>query len=191
MSTVEKFQSEISELIASAVVELGGAEFGASDVSLSAVPENAPGDVAFSCFALRGKLAALDDKSRNNPAVIASRLAEILGKSPVFESVVAAGPYVNMTYDAANLSRIVVGEILARGTEFGSLEPKNERIVVEFSAPNTNKPQHLGHLRNNVIGESVSRLLKKSGYDVVKVNIINDRGIFANRCCRICSMATG
>ncbi len=177
MSTVEKFQSEISELIASAVVELGGAEFGASDVSLSAVPENAPGDVAFSCFALRGKLAALDDKSRNNPAVIASRLAEILGKSPVFESVVAAGPYVNMTYDAANLSRIVVGEILARGTEFGSLEPKNERIVVEFSAPNTNKPQHLGHLRNNVIGESVSRLLKKSGYDVVKVNIINDRGI--------------
>ena len=120
MSTVEKFQSEISELIASAVVELGGAEFGASDVSLSAVPENALGDVAFSCFALRGKLAALDDKSRNNPAVSASRLAEILGKSPVFESVVAAGPYVNMTYDAANLSRIVVGEILARGTEFGS-----------------------------------------------------------------------
>lgn len=177
MSAIEEFQSEILEAVAMAVSELGYAEYRASDVSLGAVPENASGDAAFSCFALRGKLAALDDKARNSPVAIATRLAENLSKLPVFESVVAVGPYVNMTYDTANLSRIVVGEILERGSDFGSLERKNERIVVEFSAPNTNKPQHLGHLRNNVIGESVSRLLRKSGYDVVKVNIINDRGI--------------
>ncbi|MFM1933007.1 MAG: hypothetical protein RL226_2310 [Bacteroidota bacterium] len=51
------------------------------------------------------------------------------------------------------------------------------RIMVEYSSPNTNKPLHLGHLRNNFLGYSVSRILKASGYDVVKVQIINDRGI--------------
>ncbi len=177
MSTIESFQAEIAEIIASAVKSLGGEGYGPGDVSLSGVPENAPGDVAFSCFSLRGRLSALDEKARSNPAAVAIRLAEVLSKAPVFESVAAAGPYVNMTYDAANLARIAVGEITSRGNEFCTAEPKNERVVVEFSAPNTNKPQHLGHLRNNVIGESVSRLLKKSGYDVVKVNIINDRGI--------------
>jgi len=50
-------------------------------------------------------------------------------------------------------------------------------LVIEFSSPNTNKPQHLGHVRNNCIGESVSRLLKEVGYNVHKVNLINDRGI--------------
>jgi arginyl-tRNA synthetase len=49
--------------------------------------------------------------------------------------------------------------------------------MVEFSSPNTNKPLHLGHLRNNFLGDSVSRILKANGYDVVKTCLVNDRGI--------------
>ncbi|HCC37901.1 MAG TPA: arginine--tRNA ligase, partial [Treponema sp.] len=52
-----------------------------------------------------------------------------------------------------------------------------KKIMVEFSSPNTNKPLHLGHLRNDVLGESVSRILAACGADLRKVCIINDRGI--------------
>jgi arginyl-tRNA synthetase len=60
---------------------------------------------------------------------------------------------------------------------FGEIEPKNQTIMVEYSSPNTNKPLHLGHLRNNFLGYSISEILKANGYNVVKANLINDRGI--------------
>lgn len=53
----------------------------------------------------------------------------------------------------------------------------NEKVVLEYSSPNTNKPLHLGHIRNNLLGNSLARILKANGYPVVKVNLVNDRGI--------------
>jgi arginyl-tRNA synthetase len=61
--------------------------------------------------------------------------------------------------------------------DFGTGSPKDERVVVEFSSPNTNKPLHLGHVRNILLGWATSQLLEKTGYDVKRVQIINDRGI--------------
>lgn len=61
--------------------------------------------------------------------------------------------------------------------DYGQLARKNEEIMIEYSSPNTNKPLHLGHLRNNFLGWSVSEILKANGYTVHKVQIINDRGI--------------
>jgi arginyl-tRNA synthetase len=58
-----------------------------------------------------------------------------------------------------------------------SKERKSEKIIVEYSSPNTNKPLHLGHIRNNLLGWSVAEILKANGYDVVKTNLINNRGI--------------
>jgi len=60
---------------------------------------------------------------------------------------------------------------------FGELPPKDEKILVEFSSPNTNKPLHLGHLRTNFLGDAVSRILEANGYEVIKANLVNDRGI--------------
>ncbi|TKC64047.1 arginine--tRNA ligase [Pedobacter hiemivivus] len=60
---------------------------------------------------------------------------------------------------------------------FGVFSPNGKKVMVEYSSPNTNKPLHLGHVRNNLLGYSVAELLKASGYDVVKVNLVNDRGI--------------
>ena len=62
-------------------------------------------------------------------------------------------------------------------TSFGQLPSNGQKVMVEYSSPNTNKPLHLGHLRNNFLGFSVAQLLKASGYEVVKANLVNDRGI--------------
>ncbi|MCK5702693.1 MAG: arginine--tRNA ligase, partial [Cyclobacteriaceae bacterium] len=60
---------------------------------------------------------------------------------------------------------------------YGQLPAKDKKVVTEYSSPNTNKPLHLGHLRNNFLGFSVSQIQKAAGYDVEKVNLVNDRGI--------------
>ena len=62
-------------------------------------------------------------------------------------------------------------------TGYGQLPPTGRRIMVEFSSPNTNKPLHLGHVRNNLLGASVSDLLKAAGNEVIKVTLVNDRGV--------------
>lgn len=61
--------------------------------------------------------------------------------------------------------------------DFDNVTPKNQTVMVEYSSPNTNKPLHLGHIRNNLLGFSVAEILKADGYNVIKSQIINDRGI--------------
>ena len=66
---------------------------------------------------------------------------------------------------------------LLSDNDFGQLPSTGQNIMVEFSSPNTNKPLHLGHIRNNLLGDSVSRLLKACGNNVMKVTLVNDRGV--------------
>ncbi|MBQ9185223.1 MAG: arginine--tRNA ligase [Bacteroidales bacterium] len=66
---------------------------------------------------------------------------------------------------------------IAADAFFGQLPSTGRRVMVEFSSPNTNKPLHLGHIRNNLLGDSVSRLLKAGGNEVIKSTIVNDRGV--------------
>ena len=66
---------------------------------------------------------------------------------------------------------------IAAKNAYGSFPPNGKKVMVEFSSPNTNKPLHLGHLRNNFLGDSVARILDACGYDVLKVNLVNDRGV--------------
>jgi arginyl-tRNA synthetase len=92
----------------------------------------------------------------------------------------ATGPYVNVRLDRAETAASILGELLTEssGSSFGRpVTLKGSRIMVEFSSPNTNKPLHLGHLRNDVLGESISRILAACGAEIRKVCIINDRGI--------------
>ncbi|NJM94439.1 MAG: arginine--tRNA ligase, partial [Cytophagales bacterium] len=66
---------------------------------------------------------------------------------------------------------------LSQQHELGQLPAKHQKVVIEYSSPNTNKPLHLGHLRNNFLGMAMSRILEAAGYEVTKVNLVNDRGI--------------
>ncbi len=66
---------------------------------------------------------------------------------------------------------------IAQDPDFGRLPATGRKVMVEFSSPNTNKPLHLGHIRNNLLGSSVSDLLKAAGEDVIKTTLVNDRGV--------------
>ncbi|QEC52947.1 arginyl-tRNA synthetase [Anseongella ginsenosidimutans] len=66
---------------------------------------------------------------------------------------------------------------MALSENYGAHSRNGQKVMVEYSSPNTNKPLHLGHVRNNLLGYSVSRILDAAGYDVIKSNLINDRGI--------------
>jgi arginyl-tRNA synthetase len=100
----------------------------------------------------------------------------------------AVGPYLNVFLDRGR----AVEYLLAHSKEdsWGSSPSLGgRRVMVEFSCPNTNKPLHLGHLRNNVLGEALARFTAAAGAEVKKVNLINDRGIhICNRCSPISPM---
>lgn len=83
--------------------------------------------------------------------------------------------FLNLVIDTAYFVGYLSAE--AKNTERGQLANTGKKVMVEFSSPNTNKPLHFGHLRNNFLGDSVSRILKAAGNQVVKANLINDRGI--------------
>ncbi|MCT4697307.1 MAG: arginine--tRNA ligase [Candidatus Cardinium sp.] len=83
--------------------------------------------------------------------------------------------FLNLVIDAAIWMAIL--KSIADNPSYGHLPKQKRRVVVEFSCPNTNKPQHLGHLRNNFLGSSLAAILDAAGYTVHKVNLINDRGI--------------
>ncbi len=146
----------------------------AREITLADSPNPEMGDVGFPCFALARHL-------RKGPPQIAADVAEKirgnLGDDSIVAEVLLAGPYVNFRLDKAKLARIVVAEALDAGAFGGDWVEDAETWMIEFSAPNTNKPQHLGHVRNNLLGATVSSILDFSGHDVVKVNLINDRGI--------------
>lgn len=96
---------------------------------------------------------------------------------PILE-VSTAGPYVNLRFDPAAFAHSVLSHIAAEAGRFGAADaPSGQKIMVEYSAPNTNKPLHLGHVRNNLIGMSLSNVLEFAGHQVVRVNLVNDRGV--------------
>ena len=121
---------------------------------------------------------------RMAPLAIAAEVAEKLKvKAENLGTVLNVGPYVNLKLDKAKAVSSILSKIEEQKEDFGSIgedgkKPlEGEKIMIEFSSPNTNKPLHLGHMRNDALGESVSRILKKAGADIYKVNIINNRGI--------------
>ncbi len=129
------------------------------------------GDVAFPCFTLSKEM-------RKSPVVIAEELSKKIKPVDLVSKIDAKGGYLNFFADWGKIFNGVYEEIEKKPEGFGSGNPdKKEKILVEYSAPNTNKPLHLGHIRNNSLGMSLSSILEFSGFDVVKVNLVNDRGI--------------
>ena len=86
-----------------------------------------------------------------------------------------AGGFLNLTISDNYYTNFI--NSIDNNLNFGKAEPSNETYIVEFSSPNTNKPLHLGHIRNNLLGYSISKILEANGKKVQKVQIINDRGI--------------
>ncbi len=134
---------------------------------LLSVPPQGMGDYAFPCF-----IAAKAQKK--NPIELAQELSKLI-KSDFLEKVEAKGPYLNFFISKGQLSNTALEGIFtgkALETKLG-----NGKVMVEYSSPNTNKPLHIGHLRNNALGLAIANLLETTGHKVTKANLVNDRGV--------------
>ena len=109
-----------------------------------------------------------------------SEIGKILGESLIKDSIYLTdfnivGGFLNLTVSDAYYINFI--DRIKNDLNFGKVESTNDTYIVEFSSPNTNKPLHLGHIRNNLLGYSISKILEANGKKVQKVQIINDRGI--------------
>jgi arginyl-tRNA synthetase len=136
-----------------------------------------PSNINFSYAFPTFQLARHEKKA---PEVIAKELKEKFKLPEFLDQVEAVGPYINFRIN----KKLILNNIFQLQNEYGrinEIENKKEfkplRIVVEYPSPNTNKPLHLGHVRNMLIGNTVSNLLKYKGHTVFQGNLNNDRGI--------------
>jgi len=164
-----KISEKIKQKLADNIKKTFDVDFSVEKINLVFPPDENLGDYAFECFAL-----AKD--SKQSPQQVAEKLAMNFEVDDLIAKVANVGPYLNIS-----LGKDFFQEVLAEissDKKFGQLNfGKNKKILIEFSGPNTNKPQHVGHARNNCIGQSVVNIYKACGYKVIPVNIINDRGI--------------
>ena len=163
MVNIEEF---ISTVVARAAEELYGAS---ENLQIQKTRKEFEGDYTVVVFPL---LRA----SRKSPEATATELGEkIVASTPEIKSFNVIKGFLNLVVDAsfwaARFREIVETE------NYGMAPASGRTIMIEYSSPNTNKPLHLGHIRNNLLGYSVATILKANGHNVIKVNLVNDRGI--------------
>ena len=127
------------------------------------------GDIAFPAFSL----AKVERKA---PQAIAADIAEKIDQS-AFEKVVATGPYVNFFLDKSKISDHVIKSVITAGADYGQQdEGHGQNVTIDLSSPNIAKPFSVGHLRSTVIGDALSNLYRKMGYNTIKINHLGDWG---------------
>ena len=182
---ISSLQTEILSAVEAACKAVYGQQL--QGLKVGYPPNVTLGDFTVECFPLAKQF-------RQSPAKIAQALADRIQPGHIFQEVKAVGPYLNFKVHNAVLFGEVCTEIIERqmhdplslplakgeqeGVGFGgSATGQGQRVMVEYMSPNTNKPLHLGHMRNGVLGMGVARLLEAMGYEVIKANLINDRGV--------------
>ena len=163
MINIEAF---ISSIVARTTQEL----YGTSDnIQIQKTRKEFEGDYTVVVFPL---LKA----SRKSPEATATELGEkIVATTPEIKSFNVIKGFLNLVIDSSFWSARFME--IAEAEDYGMAAPSGRTIMIEYSSPNTNKPLHLGHIRNNLLGYSVATILKANGHNVIKVNLVNDRGI--------------
>ncbi len=154
---------------AQAIKELYGADIEASSLQISVTRKEFEGDFTLVVFPLlRISHSTPDNTGAAIGGWLQTNVPEISGYNVVkgFLNISLSVLYWN------ELLRSIVSD-----KDFGTLPSTGRNVMVEFSSPNTNKPLHLGHIRNNLLGDSVSKLLKAAGENVIKTTLVNDRGV--------------
>ncbi|MBR5925656.1 MAG: arginine--tRNA ligase [Bacteroidales bacterium] len=165
--TPEQF---IASEAAKAVKEIYGADVDASTLQVQVTRKEFEGDYTLVVFPLLRISHAAPDATGT---AIGEWLVAHCPEISAFNSVKG---FLNLSL--SNLYwRETLEEIVSSGEAYFTLPSTGKKIMVEFSSPNTNKPLHLGHIRNNLLGDSVSRLLAAGGNEVIKATLVNDRGV--------------
>jgi arginyl-tRNA synthetase len=164
------FTSFIESTAIKSLSELYGQEFSAKDFQINETKPEFEGDYTIVLFALVKTL-------KKSPEILGKELGEKLIKdySNFFSSYNVIKGFLNLTITDQQLIQLLSQNFNDKC--FGKKPLNHEKVMVEYSSPNTNKPLHLGHLRNNFLGWSVAEILKANGNDVIKSSIVNDRGI--------------
>ncbi|MCS7049993.1 MAG: arginine--tRNA ligase, partial [Thermomicrobium sp.] len=124
----------------------------------------------------------VQERVRERAQAIAEEIAARVATRGRYARVEAVNGYVNIVYDTARFANEVLRKVLAAGPDFGRGAPRSERIMVEYSQPNTHKAFHVGHLRNVCLGNALSRILRFAGFDVLEANYIGDIGLHVIKC---------
>ncbi|MBU4284209.1 MAG: arginine--tRNA ligase, partial [Nanoarchaeota archaeon] len=144
-------------------------------IELETPPDSKLGDYAFPCFGLAKQL-------KKSPIEIAKDLASKLKPNKYIKEVKNTGPYVNFFVNESILAELILNNISSGKDDYGKAKKKKERVMIEFSQPNTHKGFHIGHLRNASLGDSLVRIMRFNGYDVVAANYIGDIGAHIAKC---------
>jgi arginyl-tRNA synthetase len=107
---------------------------------------------------------------------LAESIKEYLGNFKGFSRIVAVKGYLNLYFESREFSRRVIDEAIESGKDFGRGKSKHQKVMVEFSQPNTHKAMHVGHLRTMMLGDVILNILEFAGYDVVRANYFGDSG---------------
>ena len=183
---IQDIQAHLEHLKGQALIALDLDPSLGSRLALAPSPNPEVGDWGFPVFALQGAMkAALEgvpgkERAGRIAQLVAGALTPLIEDDALLSDVRVDGAYVNLFLDRTALAQIVIGHALSQEGTFGAgfiSKEDAKRVMIEFSAPNTNKPQHLGHVRNNLIGQTVANTLGAAGHEVIPVNLINDRGI--------------
>ena len=160
----------IKPLVVTALKDLYGQDIPASAITINSTKPEFEGDYTIVLFSFVKQL-------KKAPEVLGREIGEYLvtKNAELFSSYNVIKGFLNLTI--ADAFWMHSSNPVTLITNLGHLSNNGQRVIVEYSSPNTNKPLHLGHLRNNFLGWSVAQLLKVSGYEVVKTAINNDRGI--------------
>ena len=164
-------EQNLQQAVADALKRLYGMEVAPATVVLQATKKEFAGDYTVVVF-------PYVKQARRSPEQLANELG-----AAVKEAVAEVADYnvikgfLNFVVDDSYWVRFVTAEATDANYGLKQAQPDESPVVVEYSSPNTNKPLHLGHIRNNLLGWSVSELLAANGANVKKVNLVNDRGI--------------
>jgi arginyl-tRNA synthetase len=161
--------SLLKEQVASILLEKYNVKIQLDDISIEQTNDDYKGDFTIIVF-------SLSKSAHKSPVELANMLsAELLKRNAGLESTEVVKGFLNLTFNQEYWLQFFRDVIL--NDSFLSFNKRKEIVMVEFSSPNTNKPLHLGHIRNNLLGNSISLILDFQGYSVIKNNLINDRGI--------------
>ncbi|MFA7185609.1 MAG: arginine--tRNA ligase, partial [Victivallales bacterium] len=140
------------------------------NIAVEKCPANMSGDLTVNCFRFAKDLRTSPDKA-------ADKAMEFFGAHCDVAAVEKIKAFVNITLTPGAVYRdsVACPDSLLAASRLTDAEAK--RVLIEYSAPNTNKPQHLGHVRNNTLGMSLASLFARVGHDVIQINLVNDRGI--------------
>jgi arginyl-tRNA synthetase len=174
----DQFRHELGRVLSEAIEKTFAITFPASKVYplFGATPTKDAGDLAFPLFIVA-------KESKQNPAQAAKALEGALTGLPAFVSkMAAAGPYLNFFFDFNVIARKIVPEIVS-GTAFKvKLTENPPRSMMEYSQPNTHKELHVGHMRNLCLGDSLIRLHRYAGFDIVASTFPGDVGTHVAKC---------